>query len=184
MFTRLLIANRGEIACRIARTCRRLGIEVIAVYSDADAGARHVREADAAARIGAAPARDSYLNVEAIMQAAVEHGVQAIHPGYGFLSEKLELIDACARAGIVFVGPKRDAIASMGSKIESKRIARAVGVACLPGYDGDDQSEGPAGRSRQRRRLVGRHAARTLLRPASHRRRAGSRRATAHRRSA
>ncbi|MFP3186015.1 MAG: biotin carboxylase N-terminal domain-containing protein [Paraburkholderia sp.] len=141
MFTRLLIANRGEIACRVARTCRRLGIEVIAVYSDADASARHVCEADIAVRIGAAPARDSYLNVEAIMRAAVEHGAQAIHPGYGFLSEKLELIDACAQAGIAFVGPNRDAIASMGSKIESKRIARGAGVACVPGYDGDDQSD-------------------------------------------
>ncbi|TDN61408.1 biotin carboxylase N-terminal domain-containing protein [Paraburkholderia sp. BL10I2N1] len=141
MFTRLLIANRGEIACRVARTCRRLGIEVVAVYSDADACARHVREADIAVRIGAPPARDSYLNVEAIMKAAVEHGAQAIHPGYGFLSEKLELIDACAQAGIVFVGPHRNAIASMGSKIESKRIARGAGVSCVPGYDGDDQSD-------------------------------------------
>ncbi|WP_454743549.1 acetyl/propionyl/methylcrotonyl-CoA carboxylase subunit alpha [Cupriavidus necator] len=141
MFTRLLIANRGEIACRITRTCRRLGIEVIAVYSDADAGARHVREADVAVRIGTAHARDSYLNVDAIMKAAIEHGAQAVHPGYGFLSEKLELIDACAQAGIVFVGPHRQAIASMGSKIESKRIARAAGVACVPGYDGDDQSD-------------------------------------------
>ena len=140
MFTRLLIANRGEIACRIARTCHRLGIQVIAVHSDADADARHVREADVAARIGPAAARDSYLNVEAIMRAAIEHGAQAIHPGYGFLSEKLELIDACTRAGMVFVGPHRDAIASMGSKIESKRIARDAGVACVPGYDGDDQS--------------------------------------------
>jgi len=141
MFTRLLIANRGEIACRIARTCHRLGIQVIAVHSDADADARHVREADVAVRIGPAVARDSYLNVETIMRAAIEHGAQAIHPGYGFLSEKLELIDACARAGIVFVGPHRDAIARMGSKIESKRIARDAGVACVPGYDGDDQND-------------------------------------------
>ena len=140
MFTRLLIANRGEIACRIARTCRRLGIEVVAVYSDADVDARHVREADIAVRIGSAPARDSYLNVAAIMKAAIENSVDAIHPGYGFLSEKLELLDACAREGIVFVGPHRRAIANMGSKIESKRIARAAGVPCVPGYDGDDQS--------------------------------------------
>ena len=141
MFSRLLIANRGEIACRVLRCCRKLGIHSIAVYSDADANARHVREADSAVRIGPAPARDSYLDAQAIVQAAIACGAQAIHPGYGFLSEKLELIDACARAGIVFVGPHREAIARMGSKIESKRLARAAGVACVPGYDGDDQSD-------------------------------------------
>src|SRR6187402_657695 len=109
MFERLLIANRGEIAVRIARTCRRLGIETIAVYSDADADARHVREADVAVRIGPAAARESYLVAEAIVDAAIARRADAIHPGYGFLSEKLELIDACARAGIAFVGPHRDA---------------------------------------------------------------------------
>ena len=139
MFDTLLIANRGEIACRIVRTCRRLGIRTIAVHSDADAGARHVREADVAVRIGPAPARESYLVADRIVQVAVDRGAQAVHPGYGFLSEKLELIDACAAAGLVFVGPHRDAVARMGSKIESKRIARAAGVACVPGYDGDDQ---------------------------------------------
>ncbi len=141
MFDSILIANRGEIACRVMRTCRRLGIRTIAVYSEADANARHVREADAAVRIGPAPARESYLDAKAIMRAALDTGAQAIHPGYGFLSEKLELIDACAAAGIVFIGPHRDAIARMGSKIESKRIARAAGVPCVPGYDGDDQSD-------------------------------------------
>jgi 3-methylcrotonyl-CoA carboxylase alpha subunit len=141
MFDALLIANRGEIACRVIRTCRRIGIRTIAVYSDADANARHVREADTAIRIGPAPARESYLDADAILQAAIDSGAQAIHPGYGFLSEKLELIDACAAAGIVFIGPHRDAIARMGSKIESKRIARAAGVPCVPGYDGDDQSD-------------------------------------------
>ncbi len=140
MFSRLLIANRGEIACRVIRSCRKLGIHAIAVYSDADSNARHVREADSAVRIGPAPARESYLNAQAIIEAAVASGAQAIHPGYGFLSEKLELIDACAAAGIVFIGPHRDAIARMGSKIESKRLARAAGVACVPGYDGDEQS--------------------------------------------
>ena len=141
MFSTILIANRGEIACRVMRTCRRLGIRTIAVYSDADAQARHVREADESVRIGPAPARESYLDTAAIMQAAIERGAQAIHPGYGFLSEKLELLDACAAAGIVFIGPHRDAIARMGSKIESKRIARAAGVPCVPGYDGDDQGD-------------------------------------------
>ncbi len=139
MFDAVLVANRGEIACRVMRTCRRLGIRTIAVYSDADAGARHVREADVAVRLGPPPARESYLDAQAIVRAARDNGAQAIHPGYGFLSEKLELIDACAAAGLVFVGPHRDAIARMGSKIESKRIARAAGVPCVPGYDGDDQ---------------------------------------------
>jgi 3-methylcrotonyl-CoA carboxylase alpha subunit len=140
MFTSLLIANRGEVACRVMRTCKRLGIRTIAVYSDADADARHVREADQAIRIGPASARESYLDANAIIKAALDSGAQAIHPGYGFLSEKLELIDACAANGIVFIGPHRDAIARMGSKIESKRIAREAGVQCVPGYDGDDQS--------------------------------------------
>ena len=141
MFSRVLIANRGEIACRVMRSCRQLGIHTIAVYSDADANARHVREADSALRIGPPPARESYLDAHAIIAAAQASGAQAIHPGYGFLSEKLELIDACAAAGLVFIGPHRDAIARMGSKIESKGLARAAGVACLPGYDGDDQSD-------------------------------------------
>ncbi|MFO1413687.1 MAG: biotin carboxylase N-terminal domain-containing protein [Burkholderiales bacterium] len=141
MISRLLVANRGEIACRIFRTCRRMGIRTVAVYSDADAQARHVCEADAAERIGPAPARASYLDAQAIVAAALRHGAQAVHPGYGFLSEKLELVDACGAAGLLFVGPHRDAIARMGSKIESKRIARAAGVACVPGYDGDDQDD-------------------------------------------
>ena len=141
MFSRLLIANRGEIACRVIRCCRKMGIHSIAVYSDADANARHVREADSTVRIGPAPARESYLDARAIVQAAIACAAEAIHPGYGFLSEKLELIDACNEAGIVFVGPHREAIARMGSKIESKRLARAAGMACVPGYDGDDQSD-------------------------------------------
>ena len=140
MFSSLLIANRGEIACRIIKTCQRLGIWTVAVHSEADAQARHVREADQAVCIGPARARDSYLNAQAVIDAALSTGAQAIHPGYGFLSERLDLIEACESAGIVFVGPHRDAIAAMGSKIESKRIARAAGVPCIPGYDGDDQS--------------------------------------------
>ncbi len=140
MIDKILVANRGEIACRIFRTCRRMGICTVAVYSEADARARHVREADLAIPIGPAPARSSYLDVEALLRAARDSGAQAIHPGYGFLSEKLELIDACRDAGLVFIGPHREAIAAMGSKIESKRIARQAGVPCVPGYD-DDQSD-------------------------------------------
>lgn len=140
LFEKILIANRGEIACRIMRTCRRLGVWTVAVYSEADASARHVREADEALCIGASPATRSYLDAEAIVAAARASGAQAIHPGYGFLSERLALIDACAREALVFIGPHRDAVASMGSKIESKRIARAAGVPCIPGYDDDDQT--------------------------------------------
>jgi len=140
MFEKILMANRGEIACRVIRTCRRLGIWTVAVYSEADAGARHVREADEAVCIGAAPAAQSYLDADAVIRAALQTGAQAIHPGYGFLSERLALVEACPRAGLAFVGPHAQAIASMGSKIESKRIARAAGVPCIPGYDGDDQS--------------------------------------------
>jgi 3-methylcrotonyl-CoA carboxylase alpha subunit len=141
MMKKLLIANRGEIACRIIRTCRKLGIETVAVFSSADANSRHVSEADVAIEIGQASASDSYLRADRIIEAALQSGAQAIHPGYGFLSEKLELIDACQSNGIVFVGPNRQAIASMGSKIESKRIARAANVPCVPGYDGDDQTD-------------------------------------------
>ena len=140
MFKRLLIANRGEIACRIMRTCRRLGIETVAVYSQADVNSRHVAEADYAIHIGDSSATDSYLRADRIIAAALSSGAEAIHPGYGFLSEKLELIDACEKNKLVFVGPNRAAIQAMGSKIESKRMARAAGVLCVPGYDGDDQS--------------------------------------------
>ncbi len=140
MFKRILIANRGEIACRILRTCRRLGIETVAVYSEADVNSRHVAEADFAVPIGPASASESYLRADRIVAAALSSGAQAIHPGYGFLSEKLELIDACARHGITFVGPNRRAIAAMGSKIESKRLARSAGVVCVPGYDEDEQT--------------------------------------------
>jgi len=140
MFNRLLIANRGEIACRIMRTCRRLGIETVAVYSKADVTSRHVAEADYAVAIGDSSASDSYLRADRIIAAALSSGAQAIHPGYGFLSEKLELIDACQVNKLTFVGPNRSAIAAMGSKIESKRMARAAGVLCVPGYDEDDQT--------------------------------------------
>ena len=139
MIKSLLVANRGEIACRIFRTARRLGVRTIAVYSDADANARHVREADIAFRIGAAPARESYLNIERILEAARATGAQAIHPGYGFLSENAHFAQACVDAGLIFVGPPPAAIAAMGSKIVSKARMRAAGVPVLPGYDGSRQ---------------------------------------------
>ena len=140
MIGSLLIANRGEIAVRIMRTCRRLGIRTIAVYSDADRDARHVAFADEALRIGPAPARESYLRPDAIMEAAARTGADAIHPGYGFLSEKPDLPLLCVEAGRVFVGPSAACITAMGPKIGSKLIAARAGVPSVPGYLGEDQS--------------------------------------------
>jgi 3-methylcrotonyl-CoA carboxylase alpha subunit len=139
MFTKLLIANRGEIACRVIKTARRMGIATVAVYSDADANARHVRLADEAVRIGPAPARESYLRGEAIVAAAKATGAQAIHPGYGFLSENEAFAAQCAWAGIVFVGPPAEAIRAMGSKSAAKALMERAGVPLTPGYHGDDQ---------------------------------------------
>ncbi len=140
MFDTILIANRGEIACRIIRTCRKLGIRTVAVYSDADKDALHVRLADTAVPIGPAPARESYLRADRIIDAALKTDAQAIHPGYGFLSERLDLIAACEANGIAFIGPSASAIAAMGDKIRSKQIARDAGVPGVPGYDGAEQS--------------------------------------------
>ena len=139
MISSLLIANRGEIACRIIRTCRRLGIRTIAVFSEADANARHVEMADRRRPIGAAEASASYLNADAIVEAALAAGAEAIHPGYGFLAEKTILAELCARHGLVWVGPSASCIERMGSKAESRRLARDAHVACVPGYDGDSQ---------------------------------------------
>jgi 3-methylcrotonyl-CoA carboxylase alpha subunit len=136
---RLLIANRGEIACRIIRTARRLGIETIAVYSDADRYALHVRSADRAIRIGPPSARESYLNIEALLQAARIGGAEAVHPGYGFLSENAEFAEACSTTGIRFVGPPAAAIRAMGSKSESKRVLESADIPLTPGYHGDSQ---------------------------------------------
>ncbi|MGI9025747.1 MAG: acetyl/propionyl/methylcrotonyl-CoA carboxylase subunit alpha [Burkholderiaceae bacterium] len=141
MFKTMLIANSGEIAVRIIRGCRKLGVRTVAVYSEADSHAPHVALADAACLIGPPDAGKSYLNVDAIISAARRHGAEAIHPGYGFLSESIALITACEREGIVFVGPSCEAIRLMGSKIEAKRIAAAAGVPIVPGYGGDDQSD-------------------------------------------
>jgi 3-methylcrotonyl-CoA carboxylase alpha subunit len=141
MIDTVLIANRGEIACRIMRTARALGMRTVAVYSDADAGARHVREADVALRLGPAPARESYLNIEAVLDAARRADADAVHPGYGFLSENAEFAEACERAGLTFVGPSAAAIRAMGSKIEAKRLVADAGAPVVPGYQGDDQSD-------------------------------------------
>jgi 3-methylcrotonyl-CoA carboxylase alpha subunit len=140
VFQSVLIANRGEIACRIIRTARRLGLRAIAVYSDADASALHVRQADEALRIGGAAARDSYLSIPALIAAARASGAQAIHPGYGFLSENAQFAAACAEAGLVFVGPPVAALKAMGSKSIAKETMRRAGVPVLPGYQGEDQS--------------------------------------------
>ncbi len=142
MLPSLLIANRGEIACRIIRTARRMGLRTIAVYSSADRGALHARLADEAVEIGPAEARQSYLSVERILQAARDANAAAIHPGYGFLSENADFARACHAAGIVFVGPPPEAIVRMGSKSEARQLMAAAGVPVLPGYDGDDQSDG------------------------------------------
>ena len=139
MFDKILIANRGEIACRIMKTARRMGIATVAVYSEADAGARHVRMADEAIFIGPSPARESYLVIDKIIDAAKRTGAQAIHPGYGFLSENEAFCHACEAAGIVFIGPPVGAIRAMGSKSEAKKLMEAANVPLTPGYHGDDQ---------------------------------------------
>ena len=135
MFTKILIANRGEIACRVIATAKKMGIATVAVYSDADKEARHVALADEAVRIGPAPSRESYLLADVIIAAAKSTGAQAIHPGYGFLSENAEFSKRCEEEGIVFIGPKHHSIAAMGDKIESKKLAGAAGVNCIPGVN-------------------------------------------------
>ncbi|MGC9270570.1 acetyl/propionyl/methylcrotonyl-CoA carboxylase subunit alpha [Acidiphilium sp.] len=139
MFTSVLIANRGEIACRIIRTARRMGIRSIAVFSEADRGAAHVALADAAIAIGPAPARESYLDIAALIAAARQSGAQAVHPGYGFLSENADFAEACAEAGLIFIGPRAAAIRAMGSKAAAKALMARAGVPLVPGYHGDDQ---------------------------------------------
>ena len=139
MFTKILIANRGEIACRVARTARRMGIRTVAVYSDADANAAHVAACDEAYRLGPPPPRESYLDGRKILEIAKRSGAQAIHPGYGFLSENEGFAKACADAGVTFIGPPPAAIAAMGSKSAAKTIMGKAGVPLVPGYHGDDQ---------------------------------------------
>ncbi|HET7792746.1 MAG TPA: acetyl/propionyl/methylcrotonyl-CoA carboxylase subunit alpha [Rhizobacter sp.] len=139
MFNKILIANRGEIACRVAATARKLGIRTVAVYSDADANAKHVMACDEAVHIGPSAPKESYLRGERIIAAAQATGAQAIHPGYGFLSENEEFAQACADAGLVFIGPPASAIQAMGLKAESKRLMAKAGVPLVPGYHGADQ---------------------------------------------
>ncbi len=139
MFNKILIANRGEIACRVIKTAHRMGIRTVAVYSEADAGARHVRLADEAVCIGAPAPKESYLVVDKIIGAALATGAQAIHPGYGFLSENEDFAEACAKNGLVFIGPPVSAIRAMGSKSEAKKLMEKAGVPLTPGYHGDNQ---------------------------------------------
>ena len=150
MFKKILIANRGEIACRVAATARRLGVRSVAVYSDADADARHVRACDEAVHIGAAPPRDSYLRWQRILEAAQSTGAQAVHPGYGFLSENAEFAQACADAGLVFIGPPASAIRAMGSKSAAKTLMEKAGVPLVPGYHGRDNDPALLAREAER----------------------------------
>src|SRR5471030_1142996 len=140
MFGKVLIANRGEIAVRVIRALREMKIRSIAVFSDADRGALHVRLADEAEHIGPAPSAESYLRVDRILEAAEKHGAEAIHPGYGFLSENAGFADACAQAGLVFIGPPAAAIRAMGSKSAAKTLMARSGVPLVPGYHGEDQT--------------------------------------------
>ncbi|MEC8535508.1 MAG: biotin carboxylase N-terminal domain-containing protein, partial [Pseudomonadota bacterium] len=136
MFQKILIANRGEIACRVIRTARAMGIKTVAVYSDADADALHVREADEAVHIGGAPASESYLIIDKILDAIKQTGAEAVHPGYGFLSENKLFAEALDKAGVAFIGPPAGAIEAMGDKITSKKLAMEAGVSTVPGHMG------------------------------------------------
>lgn len=153
MFDKILIANRGEIACRIARTCKRLGIRTVAVYSDADANSLHVRMADEAVRIGPPPVKDSYLNIAAIVDAASSTGARAIHPGYGLLSEKEAFCRAVTEAGIVFIGPPPKALDAFGDKIKAREVAKAVGVCPPPGTDGPLSADDVEAATREAERI-------------------------------
>ena len=144
MFSKILIANRGEIACRVIRTARRMGIATVAVYSDADARSPHVRMADEAVHIGPSPAAESYLRADGIIEACKATGAEAVHPGYGFLSERASFVEALEAAGIAFIGPPASAIAAMGDKIESKKLALAAGVNVVPGFVGEIADTGHA----------------------------------------
>ena len=153
MFKKILIANRGEIACRVIKTARRMGIKTVAVYSEADKDALHVEMADEAVAIGPPPAAQSYLVIEKIVAACKETGAEAVHPGYGFLSERAAFAKALADEGIVFIGPNPRAIEAMGDKIESKKFANAAKVSTVPGFLGVIESPRPRGGDRRRNRL-------------------------------
>ena len=149
-FNKILIANRGEIACRVLHTAHRLGYRTVAVFSEADAHARHVQLADEAVCIGPAQVQQSYLNIEAIIDAARRTGADAIHPGYGFLSENADFALACAAASLVFIGPSAEAIELMGSKRLSKLAMIEAGVPCIAGYQGAEQDDASLGREAER----------------------------------
>ena len=144
MFSKILIANRGEIACRVIRTAHRMGIKTVAVYSDADVHSLHVAMADEAVHIGPSPVGDSYLRAEKIIAAAESSGAQAIHPGYGFLSENPGFVDAVEAAGLTFIGPSGASIRAMGLKDAAKRLMEKAGVPVVPGYHGEGQELGSA----------------------------------------
>ena len=153
MFKKILIANRGEIACRVIKTARKMGIKTVAVYSDADRDALHVEMADEAVNIGPPPSAQSYLQIEKIVQACRDTGAEAVHPGYGFLSEREAFAEALAKIGVVFIGPNTKAIAAMGDKIESKKLAKAAKVSTVPGYIGEIRDEAHARDDRRGDRL-------------------------------
>ena len=140
-FSKILIANRGEIACRVIRTAHHMGYATVAVYSDADRSAPHVGLADEAVHIGASPAPESYLSIAKILEAAQLSGADAIHPGYGFLSENHTFAKACKDAGLTFIGPSAESMLAMGDKARAKRRMMAAGVPCAPGYLDEDQSD-------------------------------------------
>jgi len=152
LFRKILVANRGEIAVRVMRTCREMGIRTVAVYSDADRGALHVRMADEAVRVGPAPSRESYLQIDRILDAARTTGAEAIHPGYGFLSEQAPFVEACDAAGIAFIGPRPDAIAAMGDKTEARQRMIQAGVPVVPGME---QPEADAKKAKDFARSIG-----------------------------
>ena len=143
MFSKILIANRGEIACRIIKTAKKMGILTVAVYSDADKDSLHVHMADEAIYLGGSPSRESYLVADKVIEAAKRTGAQAIHPGYGFLSENADFCRSCANEGITFIGPPVEAIEAMGSKSAAKNIMEKAEVPLVPGYHGEDQNEKP-----------------------------------------
>lgn len=147
MFKKILIANRGEIAARVARTARRMGIATVAVYSDADKSAPHVRACDEAVHIGGAAPSESYLRIDRVIEAARRAGAEAVHPGYGFLSENADFAEALERESIVFIGPAAETIRAMGSKSAAKDLMERAGVPTTPGYQGEDQSLKKIGRA-------------------------------------
>src|SRR3546814_132808 len=153
MFKKILIANRGEIACRVIRTAQKMGIKTVAVYSDADARAPHVKLADEAVRLGPPPAAESYLKAELIIDACKATGAEAVHPGYGFLSERESFAQALAKNKIAFIGPPPKAIAAMGDKIESKKLAQAARVSVVPGFIGEIRDTDHAVEDRKSTRL-------------------------------